>query len=136
MAINAALQKHVNFTSAGSPATVGVTEQAFLLPRGSEPSQVALAMPGGMSMHTGGHSYIAVNPLSSQASTVPIFTQNLASAGAQMLSPQTLALPHMTTTDLQQSSLVQLAPVGFQGTTSTGGSGLADASSVHSYVTG
>ena len=132
MAMNAALQKHVNLSTANSVAIAATgAETSFLLSRGSESSQVTFAMPGAVGMQGGAPSYIAVNPLTTQASTVPILAQNFGSSGAQVLSKApTLTFPHMATTDLQQSSLLQLAPVGYPGTLSAAG-GIVPESALH-----
>lgn len=116
MAMNAALQKHVNLSSGGTVALSANPDGTFVLPRGSDSSQVTFAMPGAISMQGGTPSYIAVNPLSTQAaSTVPILAQNFASGGTQLLSKTpTLTFAQMTS-EMQQSPLFQLAPVGYPG---------------------
>ena len=136
MAMNAAIQKHVSLSNTGSVAIAATgAEAGFLVPRGSEPSQVTFAMPtGAVGMQGGAPSYIAVNPLTTQSSTVPILAQNFASAGAQVLSKaQTLTFPQMATTDLQQGSLVQLAPVGYSGALSAGG-GMMTETAMHQFA--
>ena len=139
MAMNAALQKHVSLPSAGTVTlqTAG-TEGAFVLPRGSESSQVTFAMPTAMSIQGATPSYITVNPLSTQAggTTVPILAQNFANAGtAQMLSKAPALTFAQMTSDMQQSPLLQLAPVGYPGGISAQ-AGVVSENAMHQIMTG
>ena len=108
----------------------------FVLPRGSDSSQVTFAMPGAISVQGGTPSYIAVNPLSTQAaSTVPILAQNFASAGNQILS-KTPTLTFAQMSEMQQSPLLQLAPVGYPGALSASNGVMTTENALHQLATG
>ena len=129
MAMSAVIQKHTNLPTTLASTNPRTIVKSIILPStATTNNSIQMQAQGHMSSTSLPQGYIALNSLVSQASTLPMFAQNI-TGGAQVFQGTPITLPQLAaatgqfpaTPDLaSQTSVVHLAPVGYAPSTMDG----------------